>query len=97
MAYYTAQDYYTILREMPSGKGFCDIGFIPLDPTNPAMIVELKWNKSVDHAINQINSRDYFKAFEHYKDNLLLIGISYESDSGKKDYKHHTCRIQKYR
>ncbi|MCD7894059.1 MAG: ATP-binding protein [Erysipelotrichaceae bacterium] len=97
MAYYTAQDYYTILREMPSGKGFCDIGFIPIDPTNPAMIVELKWNKSVDHAINQINSRDYFKAFEHYKDNLLLIGISYESDSRKKDYKHHTCRIQKYR
>ncbi len=97
MAYYTAQDYYTILREMPGGKGFCDIGFIPLDSTNPAMIVELKWNKSVDYAINQINSRDYFKAFEHYKDNLLLIGISYESDSRKKDYKHHTCRIQKYR
>ncbi|MCD7948938.1 MAG: ATP-binding protein [Erysipelotrichaceae bacterium] len=97
MAYYTAYDYYTIIRELPSGKGFCDIGFIPLDPTNPAMIVELKWNKSDDYAINQINSRDYFKAFEHYKDNLLLIGISYESDSRKKDYKRHTCRIQKYR
>ncbi|MCD7840177.1 MAG: ATP-binding protein [Erysipelotrichaceae bacterium] len=97
MAYYTAQDYYTILREMPSGKGFCDIGFIPLDSTNPAMIIELKWNKSVDYAINQINRREYFKVFEHYKDNLLLIGISYESDSRKKDYKHHICRIQKYR
>lgn len=96
MAYYTANDYYTIIRELPSGKGYCDIGFIPKDPTNPAMIVELKWNKPVDKAINQINDRNYPKAFEHYKDNLLLIGISYESDSRKKDYKHHICSIVKY-
>ncbi len=96
MAYYIANDYYTIIRELPSGKGYCDIGFMPLDSTNPALIVELKWNKPVDNAINQINNRNYPKVFEHYKDNLLLIGISYESDSRKKDYKHHTCKIRKF-
>ncbi|MCD7950523.1 MAG: ATP-binding protein [Erysipelotrichaceae bacterium] len=95
MAYYTANDYYTIVRELPSGKGYCDIGLIPKDPTNPAMIIELKWNKSVDKAIDQINERNYPKAFEHYKDNLLLVGISYESDSRKKGYKQHICKIKK--
>ncbi|MCD8028322.1 MAG: hypothetical protein LUF02_06605, partial [Erysipelotrichaceae bacterium] len=61
------------------------------------MIVELKWNKNVDHAINQINDRNYPKAFEHYQDNLLLVGISYESDSRSKDYKQHVCKIIKYK
>ncbi len=96
MAYYTAYDYYTIVRELPSGKGYCDIGFIPKDSTNPAMVVELKWDKKVDKAIDQIKDRNYPASLEHYKDNLLLVGISYISDSRKKDYKHHICKIEKF-
>ena len=43
MSYYTARKHYMIVRELPSGKGFADIAFIPKkDSDKPAMIVELK-------------------------------------------------------
>jgi hypothetical protein len=29
LAFYAAREYYTIIREMPAGKGFADIAFIP--------------------------------------------------------------------
>lgn len=44
IAFYFAREYYTIVREMPAGKGFADICMIPrkrhLD--KPAVIIELK-------------------------------------------------------
>ena len=56
LAYYSARAYYTEIRELPSGKGFADIVYLPrrehLD--RPAMIIELKWDKSADSAIRQI-------------------------------------------
>ena len=56
LAYYSARAYYTEIRELPSGKGFADIAYLPrkehLD--RPAMIIELKWDKSADSAIRQI-------------------------------------------
>lgn len=52
----SARAYYTEIRELPSGKGFADIVYLPrkehLD--RPAMIIELKWDKSADSAIRQI-------------------------------------------
>ncbi len=46
IAYYTARNYYMIIRELPAGKGFADLAFIPRPNTNkPAMIVELKNDK----------------------------------------------------
>ena len=56
LAYYSARAYYTEIRELPSGKGFADIVYLPrkehLD--RPAMIIELKWEKSADSTIRQI-------------------------------------------
>ena len=42
MAYFTAPAYYTVIRELPTGKGFADIALIPrADSGNkPAMIIE---------------------------------------------------------
>lgn len=56
MAYFTAPAYYNIVREMPSGKGFADFVFIPRANagSRPAMVVELKYNRSADTAIKQI-------------------------------------------
>lgn len=55
LAYYSARAYYTEIRELPSGKGFADIVYLPrkehLD--RPAMIIELKWDKSADSAIGR--------------------------------------------
>jgi len=91
LAYYTARSKYTIVKELPSGKGFADIAFIPLDKKDPAIIVELKWNKDADAAIKQIKEKRYPAVLENYLDNLLLVGINYN-----KDTKVHECVIEKW-
>ena len=43
---------------MPGGKGIADIAFIPMPFSRlPAMIVELKWNKTSGGAIAQIKRK----------------------------------------
>ena len=91
LAYYTATSKYTVIKELPTGRGFADIGFIPLDKKDPAMVVELKYDKDADTAIKQIKNRNYPKVFENYLDNLLLVGVSYD-----KTTKIHECVIEKY-
>ena len=90
LAYITARDDYTIIREMPTGKGFADLVFIPRHD-KPAMILELKWDQEVKTAIDQIKDKKYPKRLEKYKDNLLIVGISYN-----KKTKKHTCHIEKH-
>ena len=88
IAYMYARNHYTIIREMPSGKGYADMVFIPKDD-KPAMIVELKWNHEAETAIDQIKEKKYPKGLEEYRDNLLIVGISYD-----KKTKKHSCRIE---
>ena len=65
LAYYSARKDYKLLRELPAGKGFADIVFLPLPHTaKPAMIVELKSDKSAATAIQQIKDRKYSQALE---------------------------------
>lgn len=60
LAFYNAVKDYTLIREMPSGKGFADIIFLPKRHSDkPAMIVELKWNKSAND-IGDKKTRDGF-------------------------------------
>ena len=93
LAFYFAREYYTIVREYPSGKGFADICFIPrkLHLDKPAVVIELKWDKSAKGAISQIKEKQYTDALKDYHGNLLLAGIDYD-----KATKTHTCRIEKY-
>ncbi len=94
IAYYTAERYYEIFRELPSGKAFADIAFIPHKGIDkPAMIVELKYDKSADTAIRQIKERRYDGKLRDYENNLLLIGINYNKD--RLDKKHE-CIIENY-
>ena len=97
MAYFTAPGYYNIIREMPTGKGFADFVFIPRANAGnrPAMVVELKYNRSADSAIKQIKENRYQGALSGYSDKILLVGINYETDG--KDNKHHTCAIEEWR
>ena len=96
MAYFTAPAYYNIVREMPTGKGFADFVFIPRASAGkrPAMVVELKYNKSADTAIKQIKEKRYQGALTGYSDKILLVGISYEADGSDKK---HTCVIEEWR
>ena len=93
LAFYFAKEYYTVVRELPSGKGFADICFIPrkLHLDKPAAVIELKWNKSVDGAIGQIRDQQYCEALKDYHGDLLLVGINYD-----KKTKTHECVIEKF-
>lgn len=50
----------------------------------------------VDTAFIQIKKRNYTERLEHYKDNILLIGINYDKNVLNKDgrFKHHSCKIE---
>ena len=86
LAYYSACRDYTFIREMPTGNGFADMVFLPKRTSlNPALVLELKWNKAVEGAISQIKSKRYVSALEGYKGNVLLVGINYEKKSRKKN------------
>ena len=92
LAFYFAREYYTIIREMPAGKGFADICLIPrrLHADKPAAVIELKYDKSAEGAIAQIKEKNYTAALADYHGNLLLAGINYD-----KETKTHTCVIEK--
>ncbi len=93
LALYCAREYYTIIRELPTGKGFADICYIPRKshPDKPALLVELKWNKDAAGALAQIHNKDYPDALKDYHGNLILVGINYAADT-----KQHTCVMEKF-
>ena len=92
LAFYAAREFYTAIRELPTGMGYADIVYIPRRKyaDKPAIVVELKWNMSAIGAIAQIKKKQYMKALEEYKGNILLVGINYD-----KDKKKHSCVIEK--
>ena len=93
LAYYSARKQYKLIRELPSGKGYADIIFLPLPHTGkPALVVELKYDKSVKAAIQQIKNRQYTQALEGYAGEILLVGVNYDKDNPGKP---HSCIIEK--
>ena len=93
LAYYSARKDYKIIREFPTGKGFADIVFLPLPHTSkPALVVELKYDKTVETALQQIKDRHYTQALEGYSGEILIVGISYSKEN--KD-KPHSCLIER--
>ena len=89
LAYLYALNLYTVVREMTTGKGFADVVFIPVKPTHPAMVIELKRNKYAETALTQIRERRYFESLSQYRGKLLFVGIDYD----EKD-KTHTCKME---
>ena len=95
IAYLSAiQYYFKPVRELPAGRGFADFVFIPKPEYiayYPALVVELKWNKSADTALQQIEERCYPDSVKSYTGSILLVGINYDTHT-----KEHTCLIKKY-
>lgn len=95
IAYLGAMKYYfKPIRELPTGEGFADIVFIPkpeYKKTYPALVVELKWNKTAQTALRQIKDRKYPDSIVGYTGDILMVGINYD-----KDTKIHECKIEKY-
>lgn len=75
MAYFYASSEYDVVKEMPAGRGFADMAFLPSRPGRPAMIVELKMDKTPDVAVSQACDRRYADALSAYSGPLLIVGI----------------------
>ena len=93
LALYAARNFYNIHRELAGGKGFADLVFLPRKKFSekPALVVELKWDKKVDAAIEQIKRKEYCQSLKEYQGNILLVGITYN-----KRTKNHQCVIEEY-
>ena len=91
LAFYFAREYYTIIRELPTGKGFADICFLPRKKyaDKPALVIELKWDKTAQGAIAQIEEKQYVDALKDYKGNIIIAGINYD-----KKTKEHCAKIK---
>ena len=55
----------------------------------PALLIELKWNRSAVGAIQQIKEKCYPDALRGYGGELLLVGISYDKKS-----RAYECQIE---
>ena len=90
-AYVAAIDQYLKVEELPSGKGIADVVYLPKRKSLlPALVVELKWNKSAGGALQQIKERKYPAVLEDYGGEIVLVGINY--DAVKKE---HSCVIER--
>ena len=82
---------YNVVRELPTGKGYADLVYLPKPGVNkPALLIELKFDKSAQTAITQIKEKNYLQFFKDYKGEVLLVGINYS-----KDAKTHQCIIER--
>lgn len=94
MAYLSAMDHYLRFEELAGGKGYCDLLFLPRTTSaKPALLIELKWNKSAENAVTQIKDKNYAHIAKKlgYHGDMLLIGIGYNAATKK-----HTCKIEKF-
>lgn len=80
LAFYSARRFYNIVREMPAGKGFADLVFLPRPQhaEKTAIVVELKWDKTAETAIRQIKEKKYGEALRNYAGEIILVGIGYD-------------------
>ena len=93
LAYYSARKDYRLIRELPSGRGFADVVFLPLPSVKkPALIIELKYDRSAHAAIQQIKDRQYTQVLEGYAGEILAVGINYNRDNINKP---HSCVIER--
>ena len=91
LAFFRANDYYTVIKELPSGDGYADLAFIPVNPKDPALIIELKSSTSTAQgAIEQIKQKNYKQVLRNYSGNMVIVGIKYHPNTHE-----HECVIER--
>lgn len=94
LAYFVYKDHFVQLEELPGGRGYADIVYLPKKRSDyPILLIELKWNKDAEGAIGQIKNRNYPEALKGYGSEILLVGINYDKDDPQKK---HTCIIEEW-
>ena len=95
LAYYTYRDNYVQWEELPAGAGYADVAYLPkYDPGYPILVIELKWNKDAETAIQQIKNRHYPDSFKGLGREIILVGITYDKNAPAGNRKH-ICKIEK--
>ncbi len=90
-AYIASLNQYFKVEELPSGKGVADVVYIPKKKsTYPALVIELKWNRTDNAAVDQIKDKKYPAVLKDYTGEIVLVGINYDE---KK--KVHSCKIER--
>ena len=98
IAFYTAKRLYVCYRELASGKGFADLVLLPRKYTDtPPIVIELKYDKDADSAIDQIKRKEYPSKLMDYLSSatnpddrkIILAGINYD-----RKKRTHTCKIE---
>lgn len=77
LAYIGKVDDYHICQELPTGTGYADIVLQPKNKEYSLIVVELKWDKNAQGAIEQIKKKNYVQGIESKTGEILLVGISY--------------------
>ncbi|MBR4706882.1 MAG: AAA family ATPase [Pseudobutyrivibrio sp.] len=90
-AYIYCVESYQKVEELPSGKGVADVVYLPKKGSNlPAMVVELKWNKTEAAALQQIKEKNYPAVLKDYVGDVVLVGVNYDEHT-----KEHSCVIER--
>ena len=89
-AYIAAADYYARAEELESGRGRADVVYLPKVGSHyPALVIELKWNKDAESALDQIRKRDYPDLLRDWGGTVLLVGVNYDPET-----REHSCEIE---
>lgn len=88
LAFYAAQDDYILYFEKQAGKGYVDCIMEPRRMKLPGIVIELKYDQSVEAAIEQIEKKNYVKGFDRRVRKVFMVGINYN-----KKEKKHQCKI----
>jgi hypothetical protein len=84
-----AADDWACVDELPSGKGYADVAHLPRHGSGrPALLVELKWDKPVRAAVDQVMDRDYPQVLRDLGAPILVVAVTYDAKT-----KQHSCRI----
>jgi hypothetical protein len=84
-----AVDDWACVDEMPSGHGYADVAYLPRRGSGrPALLVELKWDRPVSAAVDQVLDRDYPQALRDLGVPILVVAVTYDAKT-----KEHACRI----
>ena len=81
-------------EELPGGAGYADILYLPKKYSEwPALLVELKWDRSAGTALSQVKARNYPEALKGYGGPLVLVGVSYDKEA-RPGERRHECVIE---
>ena len=87
---------YLPIKEFPSNQKRIDFLLLPVSNRDTAIIIELKYEKCEEEAVEQIKERNYGIDLTPYKKNMVIVGLNYNKDA-ENDEDRFECTIEDYK